>query len=410
MTNTTQHHYHRIANVMRDKIISGEWQPCMMLPGRRALAQTFKVAINTIERAVILLVSEGLLQADDRRGTFVTGGTDLSDLPSSLQPAPVMDRTRQATIGILGALFPYGDSAAFETQLTNHILRGCEQTLSEYTEMTHNFVNLLQGEQRPEISIEQALDVLLSQNLDGIILMNEAAITPLLARVDPTRIPVITVNMTPTHFTIYEVSANDVAAGYLAVQHLILRGYRRITTFFPFDADWANARLSGISEAIYRTQVPDCIVTPFLSSTPLEPTFENQNNVGYTYAPALLETVAPGDAIIAANDSVAVGILRAAHELGRVPGRDFGLISFDDYPYARLQGITSLHPPLEAMGREAARMMVRALRGEAIPLHVSLAPYIMARTSTLRINPSEENISFAQATESHMAGTIKNLF
>jgi hypothetical protein len=54
--------------------------------------------------------------------------------------------------------------------------------------------------------------------------------------------------------------------------------------------------------------------------------------------------------------------------------------------------------------------MVRALRGEAIPLHVSLAPYIMARTSTLRINPSEENISIAQATEPHMAGTINNLF
>jgi len=384
MGDVTPHHYVRVANAMRDKITRGDWQPHMMLPGRRTLAQTFQVAVNTVERAVTLLVTEGLLQADDRRGTFVSERADLGDLPSSLQPSPVRDRTQPATVGILATLWPFADATAFETQWTHHLLRGCEQTLAESAEVTHRFVNRVQGGHRPRRTMNEAVDELLSTPIDGIILLNEAELTPLLARVDPTRIPLIVVNTTPLGLTVHEVTADDVAAGYLAVQHLLLRGYRRITTFFPFAGDWVRLRLEGITEAMRRTQVPDCTVTPFLPSTLLEPTQVNQSAVGYAHAPALLATVAPGEAIIAANDAVAMGILRAAHEQGRVPGHDFGLISFDDHPEARLQGLTSLHPPLEAMGREAARLMARALQGDVIPLHVSLAPYVMARTSTLR--------------------------
>jgi DNA-binding LacI/PurR family transcriptional regulator/DNA-binding transcriptional regulator YhcF (GntR family) len=383
MENATPHQYLRIANAMRAKIGRGDWQPHMMLPGRRALAQTFGVAVNTVERAVTLLVTEGLLQADDRRGTFVADRADVGDRPSSLQPAPIRERTRPATVGILATLWPQADATS-EAQWAHHLLRGCEQTLAESAEVTHRFVNrVLPGS--PQIrTMDAAVDVLLAEPVDGIILLNEAELPPLLARVDPARIPLIVVNMTPLGLTVHEVTADDVAAGYLAVQHLLLRGYRRITTFFPFSGDWARARLAGIAEALRRTQAPEAVVTEFALSTLLDPTHENQTAVGYTHAPALLATVAPGEAIIAANDAVAGGILLAAREVGRLPGADFGLLSFDDYPAAREQGLTSLHPPLEAMGREAARLMARALQGDVIPLHVSLAAYVMARTSTLR--------------------------
>ncbi len=375
---------------MRDYIERGDWYPHMMLPGRRALAQTFKVAINTIERAVTLLVTEGLLQTDDRRGTFVADRTTPGDLPSSLQPSPVRDHTRPATVGILSTLWSVADATTFETQWVYHLLRGCEQTLAEYSEVTHRFVNRVPDGSRQMLTMEQAVELLLSEPVDGIILLNETEITPLLARVDPTRVPIIVVNMTPLGLTMHEVTADDVAAGYLAVQHLLLRGYRRITTFFPFSGDWVRARLAGITEAMRRTQVTDCSMTEFIPATNVEPTHINQAAVGYAHGHALLATVAPGEAIIAANDWISDGILCAANELGRVPGQDFGLISFDDYPISRLKGLTSLHPPLEAMGREAARMMARALQGDAIPLHVSLAAYVMARSSTLRASARED--------------------
>jgi DNA-binding LacI/PurR family transcriptional regulator len=387
MENLKQHHYIRISNIMRDYIERGDWYPHMMLPGRRALAQTFQVAVNTIERAVTLLVTEGLLQTDDRRGTFVADRTTPGDLPISLQPSPVRNHTRPASVGIIGKLWPVADATTFWAY---HLLRGCEQTLAEYAEVTHRFINRVPDRSRQELTMELAVDLLLSEPVDGIILLNETEVSPLLARVDPTRVPIIVVSMTPSGLTMHEVTADDVAAGYLAVQHLLLRGYRRITTFFPFSSNWASARLTGITEAVQRTQVTDCSVTEFIVSTKVEPLHVNQIAVGYAHGHALLATVAPGEAIIAANDAVAEGILCAANELGRVPGHDFGLISFDDYPNSRLKGLTSLHPPLEAMGREAARMMARALQGDVIPLHISLAAYVMARSSTLRTSARED--------------------
>ena len=86
--------------------------------------------------------------------------------------------------------------------------------------------------------------------------------------------------------------------------------------------------------------------------------------------------------IIMPNDATAFGVMRAMLETGRLPGRDFGLVGFDDYPPSRNLGLTTLRPPLEELGEAAARMLMRALRGEALHLQTRLRSHLIKRATT----------------------------
>jgi DNA-binding transcriptional regulator YhcF (GntR family) len=66
--------YHRqVADVIRGKIASGEYEPGGRLPSRRKLAEEHGCSVDTIRAAVRELAHEGLLIALPREGTEVTG-------------------------------------------------------------------------------------------------------------------------------------------------------------------------------------------------------------------------------------------------------------------------------------------------------------------------------------------------
>ncbi|GIJ28165.1 hypothetical protein Vqi01_33270 [Micromonospora qiuiae] len=62
----------QLADVLRTKIDSGEWQPGHKLPGEVALAQIYDVARGTVRAALDQLREEGRVVTFTGRGTFVT--------------------------------------------------------------------------------------------------------------------------------------------------------------------------------------------------------------------------------------------------------------------------------------------------------------------------------------------------
>ena len=86
------------------------------------------------------------------------------------------------------------------------------------------------------------------------------------------------------------------------------------------------------------------------------------------------------DAVVAANDNMAAGALRVLRDAGRsVPG-DVAVIGFDDLPVAMHTDprLTTVHQPVQALGREAARMLVELLDGG------QPAPFILPTTMVVR--------------------------
>lgn len=63
--------YVQVADHIAGQIASGELAPGAMLPGERALAEQYGVALNTARGAVRLLRERGLVVTVPAKGTFI---------------------------------------------------------------------------------------------------------------------------------------------------------------------------------------------------------------------------------------------------------------------------------------------------------------------------------------------------
>jgi LacI family transcriptional regulator len=94
------------------------------------------------------------------------------------------------------------------------------------------------------------------------------------------------------------------------------------------------------------------------------------------------------DAVFAANDMTALGVLFAFHQAGLTVPDDIAVAGFDDIPLARY-----VHPSLTTISVDIAQLGGRALRtllaGREIPAQPTdeatlIAPHLTARQSTQR--------------------------
>ena len=91
------------------------------------------------------------------------------------------------------------------------------------------------------------------------------------------------------------------------------------------------------------------------------------------------------DAVFAASDLMAAGALTVLAASGcRVPA-DVAVVGFDDSPVATstTPQLTSVRQPIEAMGREVARLLVDAVEAaDLVPRRVILATDLVRRASS----------------------------
>lgn len=85
--------YRQIAGRLRDGIRSGRYEPGDQLPSVTALMAEHKVALDTVKKAIRLLVDEGLAYTEQGRGTFVR-----DPLPEPAQPE--MEVLREQIAGL----------------------------------------------------------------------------------------------------------------------------------------------------------------------------------------------------------------------------------------------------------------------------------------------------------------------
>ena len=63
--------YIRVANALRERLDSGEWLPGEQLPSLDRLAADYRVSRATAQKALTVLVDEGLVETRRRWGSFV---------------------------------------------------------------------------------------------------------------------------------------------------------------------------------------------------------------------------------------------------------------------------------------------------------------------------------------------------
>ncbi|WP_110885337.1 LacI family DNA-binding transcriptional regulator [Deinococcus yavapaiensis] len=87
--------------------------------------------------------------------------------------------------------------------------------------------------------------------------------------------------------------------------------------------------------------------------------------------------------VFASADVIAAAVLDEAQVRGLCVGKDLKVIGFDDQPWSAARGLTTLHQPVEAMGRAAAELLLSRLAGHGGPPRARrFEPYVVERAST----------------------------
>ncbi|HZN75291.1 MAG TPA: LacI family DNA-binding transcriptional regulator [Micromonosporaceae bacterium] len=172
------------------------------------------------------------------------------------------------------------------------------------------------------------------------------------------------------------VDVDNEGGAQQAVAHLLDSGRRRIGVIAgPQDMGVGVARLAGYWDALKDAGVArdETLVT--------YGDFSERSGVRATVQ--LLDRRPDVDAIFAASDLMAVGALRALRDAGKqVPG-DVAVVGFEDSTLARQTDppLTTVFQPVEAMGREMARLLVARIGGEPAGQHVLLDTHLVGRLS-----------------------------
>ena len=361
-----------LADRLRGQVTRGEWPAGGMLPSRATLAREHGVSLSTVQQAVAHLIGEGLLYADGGRGTFVAQSVRPSAAPASPR-RPLMDSPVLGIVDVT-ALHVHAlraDALGWIDVIATHL----ESAFQNVGGLTHYFEPPAGDRDVPH---EAAVEALLKEGVDALAFIGVFTDPPphLSALVDWRRTPSVYVAAQETTSPFPHVCYDNRLAGFEAAEHLRRCGYGPLAFLGREHAPWSEQRQAGAREAVGGE-----IERVFT----LRSAEADRGEAGRA-VDQLFET-APGGApwgVIADNDLVAMAWQDAASERGLSAGRDYGLIGFDNHPLARGRGLTTLRPPLEALGEQAARMLLQQLRGDRSALQTRLRSSLLPRTSTKR--------------------------
>jgi LacI family transcriptional regulator len=90
------------------------------------------------------------------------------------------------------------------------------------------------------------------------------------------------------------------------------------------------------------------------------------------------------DGIYVANHLMTIGLLKAVDEMGLKCPDDFGLVSFDDYPWLGVfrPRLTTVELPKHQLGSEATELLIQRITGDhGKPILKKLSPELRIRES-----------------------------
>jgi len=104
---------------------------------------------------------------------------------------------------------------------------------------------------------------------------------------------------------------------------------------------------------------------------------------GYQAAMSFLALRTPPTAIVAADDRMAIGVLRALHERGLVVPRDMSVVGFDDREGVdcSIPPLTTIRRPWRQLGQAAVEAAVDLI-AHVPPRHERILPEMVVRSST----------------------------
>ena len=225
------------------------------------------------------------------------------------------------------------------------------------------------------------LDLFEEQRVRGVLISPFGDVEPRLRRLRDRGIRAVLVDRTSPDTSFSSVSVDDVAGGAMAVEHLIAAGRKRIAFVGgPFEIRQVADRLEGARKAVSLHEGVSLEVIPVAALTVVEGRVAGETIVA---RPADQRP----DALFAANDLIATGLLQALFMRGtvRVPD-EIALIGYDDIDFASAAVVpfSSIRQPSTLIGATAVQLLLEEAGDPDLkPRQVVYQPELVVRASTL---------------------------
>ncbi len=300
-----------------------------------------------------------------------------------------MKSSRSSTVGIIstdisGLFYPY-------------VIKGLYNTFSQSGYNVQMFET--DGVHDPQNSWEKAVEGVhrfVDYRVDGIVLtsifpasMEEYYVNRILRiiRGAPKDIALVSLETDFTRYGIDSIYANSTAGAERAVDHLLLKGCRRIAHITgPIFTRVSIDRLTGYKNAILRAGLPvDEDLIGYGDYSHLS---------GYKAMKDILARGGDFDGAFIANDQMAVGAMRALREAGRRVPEDVKVIGYDDVFISCVlePPLSTVHVLKRTMGESGAKLLIDRMQGAARrkgPVAVELPTRLVERRSTCADAPDD---------------------
>ncbi|MDQ8179215.1 LacI family DNA-binding transcriptional regulator [Pelagicoccus sp. SDUM812005] len=194
-----------------------------------------------------------------------------------------------------------------------------------------------------------------SLRVDGVILIGSALSQddPILARLARESVPVVTVDSL-RDIPLPRVDLDRSAAMGLTLRHLQQRGHDSFALLgLESDPIYGARRIDGLKEAAQKSGMD--WEKSFLSLK-IEGRRVWSYEYGYDLAQSLLQLESPPRAIIALNDRVAIGAMKAIREWGYAIPTDFAVVGFDNLEIGQW-----CEPTLTTVGQNVAEIIEKSV-------------------------------------------------
>ncbi|MFV0428183.1 MAG: LacI family DNA-binding transcriptional regulator [Arachnia sp.] len=229
--------------------------------------------------------------------------------------------------------------------------------------------------EQSEAEVDSAFATFRERDVEGIVVVAPHQAMADMVRDRGAGTPVVVVADMPLDAQLHVVAVEQRLGALDAVRHLVAQGARRIAHVSgPLDWFDATERIEGWRLGLREAGLPE---PPLLVG-------DWGPEAGYSIGGAMVASGDLPEAIFAANDLLALGLLSAFHEAGVTVPRDVALVGYDDIEPAGYFSppLTTVRQPFDEVGVAVVAVLLRAISGEPAQ-RVALAPTLVVRASSL---------------------------
>lgn len=281
---------------------------------------------------------------------------DMNYYPSSSAQNIARGTTKSVTI-----LTDLSPNTAFQNPHMFEIIAGLEETLRVKGYRLH-----LRGVDTTNV-YDVAEEIISRRSADAMAIHVSVMTHPLAGLLTKLRFPHIVLGMPDFESQVCWIDNNNIFSGTMAASYLLSLGYRRIAFIGGRSYDLGSSlRLQGVKAELQNAG--------FLLEEQYIWLGDSTRADGFRMAAKLLEQNPTPDAIVCANNYIAVGCVDAIEEKGmRIP-EDIGVITFDDYPFSQITEppLTVVDINVRDMGRRAGKFLMDIMKHPNMQVQTSI--------------------------------------